>query len=152
MHATPMSTINHKNNVLVLLLVHRGAVKADRKWRCNQIYSHFEGLYCILVKISGNKNYRKFSGNFWKDWNKLTEEISRLTTLVSTTKLVLCLRKLHHRKQCRLTQWDAWCYLLSIRTEVCATKYYPPSAVLLEVVCFKWIEKRVIDLVLLNKH
>jgi len=31
MHAMPMSTINHKNNVLVLLLVHRGAVKADRK-------------------------------------------------------------------------------------------------------------------------
>jgi len=31
MHAMPMSTINHVNNVLVLLLVHRGAVKADRK-------------------------------------------------------------------------------------------------------------------------
>jgi len=31
MHATPMSTINHKNNVLVLLLVHRDAVTADRK-------------------------------------------------------------------------------------------------------------------------
>jgi len=31
MHAMPMSTINHKNNVLVLLLVRRGAVKADRK-------------------------------------------------------------------------------------------------------------------------
>jgi len=30
MHATPISIINHDNNVLVLLLVHRGAVKADR--------------------------------------------------------------------------------------------------------------------------
>ena len=27
MHAAPMSTVNHKNNVLVLLLLHRGAVK-----------------------------------------------------------------------------------------------------------------------------
>jgi len=27
MHAMSMSTINHENNVLVLLLVHRGAVK-----------------------------------------------------------------------------------------------------------------------------
>jgi len=33
MHATPMSTINHENNVVVhvLLLVHRAAVKANRK-------------------------------------------------------------------------------------------------------------------------
>jgi len=31
MHATLMSTINHENNVLVLLLVHRGAVTADNK-------------------------------------------------------------------------------------------------------------------------
>jgi len=31
MHASSMSTINHKNNVLLLLLVHRCAVKADRK-------------------------------------------------------------------------------------------------------------------------
>jgi len=31
MHVTPMSTGNHKNSVLVLLIVHRGAVKADRK-------------------------------------------------------------------------------------------------------------------------
>ena len=31
MHATPMSTINHEYNVLVLLLVHRGALTADRK-------------------------------------------------------------------------------------------------------------------------
>jgi len=31
MHAMPESTINHKNNVLVLLLVHRGTVKAERK-------------------------------------------------------------------------------------------------------------------------
>ena len=31
MHAMSMNTINHKNNVIVLLLVHRGAVKADRK-------------------------------------------------------------------------------------------------------------------------
>ena len=31
MRAMPMSTINHKNNVLVLLLVHRPAVKADTK-------------------------------------------------------------------------------------------------------------------------
>ena len=53
-HATFMSTINHDNNVLVLLLVHRGAVTGDRKWRRKQIYSHFEGLYRILVKISGN--------------------------------------------------------------------------------------------------
>jgi len=30
MHATPMSTINHENNVLVLILVHRVAIKADR--------------------------------------------------------------------------------------------------------------------------
>ena len=28
MHAMPVSTINHENNVLVLLLVHRGAVIA----------------------------------------------------------------------------------------------------------------------------
>jgi len=31
MHATPMSTINHKNNALVLILVPRGAETADRK-------------------------------------------------------------------------------------------------------------------------
>jgi len=31
MHAMPMSTINHENNVLVLQLVHRSAVKADIK-------------------------------------------------------------------------------------------------------------------------
>jgi len=31
MRATPMSTINQEKNVLVLLLVHRSAVKADRK-------------------------------------------------------------------------------------------------------------------------
>jgi len=31
MHGIPMSTINHENNVLTLLLVHRGAVKADIK-------------------------------------------------------------------------------------------------------------------------
>ena len=31
MYAMPMSTVNHKNNVLMLLLVHRGAVKADKK-------------------------------------------------------------------------------------------------------------------------
>ena len=31
MHVKPMSTVNHENNVLVLLLVHRGAVKADRR-------------------------------------------------------------------------------------------------------------------------
>jgi len=29
MHAMPMSTINHKNNVLTLLLVHRGAEKSQ---------------------------------------------------------------------------------------------------------------------------
>jgi len=45
-----MSTINHGNNVLVLLLVHRGAVRADRKWRCKQIYSYLEGLYCIFSR------------------------------------------------------------------------------------------------------
>jgi len=59
MHAMPMNTTNHKNNVLVLILVHRGAVTADRKWRCKQIYSYLEGLYCIF-----SKNFRKFSGNF----------------------------------------------------------------------------------------
>ena len=31
MHAMPMSTINHENNVVVLLLVHRSAIKGDRK-------------------------------------------------------------------------------------------------------------------------
>ena len=31
MHTMPMSTINHENNVVVLLLVHRSAVKAGRK-------------------------------------------------------------------------------------------------------------------------
>jgi len=31
MHAMPVSTINHEINVSVLLLVHRGAVKTDRK-------------------------------------------------------------------------------------------------------------------------
>ena len=31
MHATPVSTISHDNNVSELLLVHRGAVTADRK-------------------------------------------------------------------------------------------------------------------------
>ena len=31
MHAMHMSTINHENNVLLLLLMHRGAVIADRK-------------------------------------------------------------------------------------------------------------------------
>jgi len=74
MHAK--STINHKNNVLVLLLVHRGAVTADRKWRCKQIYRYLEGLYCIFSKnfwkFSGNKNFRKFSRG----------EISGFTTLV----------------------------------------------------------------------
>ena len=53
MHATPMSAINHKNNVINKnkLLVHcapletRGAVKADRKWKCKQIYINLEGLY-----------------------------------------------------------------------------------------------------------
>jgi len=66
MHATPLS--NHENNVLVLLLVHRGAVKANRKWRCNQINSYLEGLYCIF-----SKNFRKFFGNFRKDWSKFPE-------------------------------------------------------------------------------
>jgi len=66
--------------------------KADRKWRCKQIYSYFEGLYCIfsknLRKFSGNINFRKFSGNFRKDCNKFPKisgnfprEISGLTTL-----------------------------------------------------------------------
>jgi len=70
----PVSTINHENNVLVLLLVHRGAVKADRKWRCKQIYSYFEGLYCIFSKnfrkFSGNKNFRKFSGKIGRNFQK----------------------------------------------------------------------------------
>jgi len=34
-----------ENNVLVLLLVHRGAVTADRKWRCKQIYSYWQGWW-----------------------------------------------------------------------------------------------------------
>jgi len=34
-----MSTTNHENNVLVLISVHRGAVTADRKWRCKEIYT-----------------------------------------------------------------------------------------------------------------
>jgi len=55
MHAMPMSKINHGNNVLVLLLVHRGAVTDDRERRCKQLYSYFEGLYCIF-----SKNFRKF--------------------------------------------------------------------------------------------
>ena len=42
MHAVPMSTISHENNVIMLLLVHRGAVKADRKSR--QIYSYLVGF------------------------------------------------------------------------------------------------------------
>ena len=45
-HAMPMSTINHENNVLVLLLVHKDAVTTDRKWNCRVIYSYLEGLYC----------------------------------------------------------------------------------------------------------
>jgi len=50
MHAMLMSTINHENNVLYnvttsALLETRGAVKADRKLRCKQIYIHLEGLY-----------------------------------------------------------------------------------------------------------
>jgi len=52
--------------------VHRGAVKADRKWRYEQIYSYLEGLYCIFSK----KNFQKFSRNFRKDWSKFPE-ISR---------------------------------------------------------------------------
>jgi len=61
MHAMSMSAINHEINVLVLLLMYRGAVKADRKRRCKQIYRYLEGLYCTF-----SKNFRKFSwGNFW---------------------------------------------------------------------------------------
>jgi len=55
MHAMPLSTINHGNSVLMLLLVHRGAVAGDRKWKCKQIYRYLEGLYCIF-----SKNFRKF--------------------------------------------------------------------------------------------
>ena len=47
MHAMSVSTINHKNNVLVLLLVHRGAVIAVRKRRCKQIYGYLEGLFVM---------------------------------------------------------------------------------------------------------
>ena len=54
MHATPMNTIN---NVLMLLLVHRGAVKADRKWRCKQIYRYLEGLYWWEIF---SINFRKY--------------------------------------------------------------------------------------------
>jgi len=78
-----MSTINHENNVFVLLLVHRGDVKAERKWRCKEIYGYLEGMYGIF-----SKNFRKFSGNknFRKDWNKFPET-SGLTTLhTDTTK------------------------------------------------------------------
>jgi len=67
-----MSTINHKNDVLALLLVHRSAVKADRKWRCKQIYSDlFISFY--FRKFSGNKNFLKFSWNLRKDWNEFLE-------------------------------------------------------------------------------
>jgi len=88
MHATSIGTINHENSVLVLLLVHRRAVKADRKWRCKQIYSYFEGLYCIFSKnfrkFSGNINFRKFSGKIGIIFRrKFPEEISGLTTLIS---------------------------------------------------------------------
>jgi len=64
MHATPIGTTNHKNNVLVLLLVTisalletRGAVIADEKWRCKQIYIHLEVLYWREVF---SKIFRKF--------------------------------------------------------------------------------------------
>ena len=97
MHAMPMSTINHEynvggdvkpcsiqSNVLVLLLVHRGAVTADRKWTHKQIYCYFKDLYCYLVK------------NFRKDWNKFPEifrpEISGLITSLAVmpyTHLIL---------------------------------------------------------------
>jgi len=78
MHSMPISTINHENNVLVLLLVHRDAVTTDRKWRCKQIYSYLAALYCIFSKINFHKFQEiKISGNF-------PEEISVLTTLAST--------------------------------------------------------------------
>jgi len=48
----------------MLLLLHRSAIKADRKWRCKQIYNYLEGLYCIFSKISRNFLEIKISGNF----------------------------------------------------------------------------------------
>jgi len=65
MHAMPMSTINHEGNVLVLLLVHRGAaVTTDRKWRCKEITVIWKVYTVFLEKFPEIK----ISGN-WTNWN-----------------------------------------------------------------------------------
>jgi len=108
MRATSMGTINHENNVLVLLLLHRCAVKADRKWRCKQIYSYFEGLYCIFSKkFSGNINFRKDRNKFPEFSGSFLEEISGLTTLAVSSLQLFCFwdstssknRNNHHSSQ-----------------------------------------------------
>jgi len=60
MHATPMSKINHENNVLVLLLVHRGAIKPIESEDVNNL----EDLYCISSENFPEIKFyfRKFSG------------------------------------------------------------------------------------------
>jgi len=61
----PMSTVNYENcfNVTIsALLETRHAVKADRKWRCKQIYSNLEGLYWWVIFSNLSRNSEEIFG------------------------------------------------------------------------------------------
>ena len=99
-------TINRENSVLVLLLVHRGVVTTDRKWRCKQIYSYLEGLYSIF-----SKNFRKFSVN------KNFSEISGLTTLAVTVSVwvsVNCALQVADKSDSGAEAWQEASHLFAV--------------------------------------
>ena len=77
MHSMPISTINHENNVSVLLLVHRGAVKPTESKGVIKYTVIWKVCTEFLVKSSGNFPEIKISGNFRKDRNKLPEIFRR---------------------------------------------------------------------------
>ena len=78
MHAIPMSTINHENNILLLLLVQRGAVKvAIESEGVNKYTVIWKVCTVFLVKISGNFQQIKISGKSGVNFRKFSE----LTTL-----------------------------------------------------------------------